>query len=1063
MKTTRTPGTDTEVRRMINSIIRWAVRNRIVVLMLAAIMTAWGAFALRNTPVDAIPDLSDVQVIIRTSFPGQAPRVVEDQITYPLATAMLAVPGAVTVRGYSFFGDSYVYVLFEDGTDLYWARSRVLEYLSQVAGSLPAGVRPALGPDATGVGWVFQYALVDRSGRHDVAELRSLQDWFLKYEIQALPGVAEVASVGGMVRQYEILLDPERLRAWGISLMEIREAVASGNQEVGGSVIELGEAEYMVRATGYVDSLEKLRELPLKVTGEGVPVLLGDVADVRFGPAPRRGVADLDGEGEAVGGIVVMRWGENATGVINAVRERLEELAQGLPEGVEIVTVYDRSALIERAQDTLRGKLIEELLLVALVCAVFLFHARSTLVAVISLPLGVLGAFIAMYHLGINANIMSLGGIAIAIGVMVDAAIVMVENLHKHIEAGGTRDHWQRVVDSAAEVGPAVFFSLLVITVSFLPVFALQAQEGRLFSPLAYTKTFAMAAAAILAITLVPVLMGYFVRGRIRPESANPVNRFFAFLYRPVLRIVLRFPWLAVLGALALVLATAWPASRLGTEFMPDLDEGDLMYMPTTLPGISVGEARQLLQQTDRLIATVPEVESVFGKVGRATTATDPAPLTMIETVIQLRPRSEWREGMTLDKLKEELDTRVRFPGLANAWVMPIKTRIDMLATGIRTPLGIKISGPDLSVIQDIGTQVEQAVGEVPGTRSVYAERVLGGRYIVVDIDRLAAARFGLSVDDLQRVVALAIGGMPISESLEGRERYPIRLRFYSDWRDSPEKLRNLPLSTPTGAWIGLGDVADIRIEAGPAMIRSENARPAGWVFVDVAGRDLGGFVEEVRQRVGEAVELPPGYSLDWSGQYEYLQRAKARLGVLVPVTLAIIVLLLYLQLRSFREVMIVLGTLPMSLVGGIWLLYLLDFRISVAVAVGFIALAGMAVEIGVVMLVYLRQALSKALESGQLTGDGLRQAVTDGALMRLRPVLMTVTATLVGLLPIMVGTGTGSEVTRRIAAPMVGGVLSLLPLALLVVPSLYLLAQRRNLSEAGSRDIPEEAENRVV
>jgi Cu(I)/Ag(I) efflux system membrane protein CusA/SilA len=1063
MKTTRTPGTDTEGRRMINSIIRWSVQNRIVVLMLAAIMAAWGAFALRNTPVDAIPDLSDVQVIIRTSFPGQAPRVVEDQVTYPLATAMLAVPGAVTVRGYSFFGDSYVYVLFEDGTDLYWARSRVLEYLSQVAGSLPAGVRPALGPDATGVGWVFQYALVDRSGRHDIAELRSLQDWFLKYEIQALPGVAEVASVGGMVRQYEILLDPERLRAWGISLTEIRESVASGNQEVGGSVIELGEAEYMVRATGYVDSLEKLRELPLKVTGDGVPVLLGDVADVRFGPAPRRGVADLDGEGEAVGGIVVMRWGENATDVIRDVRERLDELALGLPEGVEIVTVYDRSALIERAQDTLRGKLIQELLLVALVCAVFLFHARSTLVAVISLPLGVLGAFIAMYHLGINANIMSLGGIAIAIGVMVDAAIVMVENLHKHMEAGDTRDHWQRVVDSAAEVGPAVFFSLLVITVSFLPVFALQAQEGRLFSPLAYTKTFAMAAAAILAITLVPVLMGYCVRGRIRPESANPVNRFFAFLYRPVLRIVLRFPWLAVSGALVLVLATAWPASRLGTEFMPDLDEGDLMYMPTTLPGISVGEARQLLQQTDRLIATVPEVESVFGKVGRATTATDPAPLTMIETLIQLRPRSEWREGMTLDKLKEELDARVRFPGLANAWVMPIKTRIDMLATGIRTPLGIKISGPDLSVIQDIGTRVEQAVGDVPGTRSVYAERVLGGRYIVVDIDRLAASRFGLSVDDLQRVVALAIGGMPISESLEGRERYPIRLRFYSDWRDSPEKLRNLPLSTPTGAWIGLGDVADIRIEAGPAMIRSENARPAGWVFVDVAGRDLGGFVEEVRQRVGEAVELPPGYSLDWSGQYEYLQRAKARLGVLVPVTLAIIVLLLYLQLRSFREVLIVLGTLPMSLVGGIWLLYLLDFRMSVAVAVGFIALAGMAVEVGVVMLVYLRQALTKALESGQLTADRLRQAVTDGALMRLRPVLMTVTATLVGLLPIMVGTGTGAEVTRRIAAPMVGGVLSLLPLALLVVPSLYLLAQRRNLSVAGSRDIPEEAENRVV
>jgi Cu(I)/Ag(I) efflux system membrane protein CusA/SilA len=957
---------------------------------------------------------------------------------------MLAVPGAVTVRGYSFFGDSYVYILFEDGTDIYWARSRVLEYLSQAATALPAGVKPALGPDATGVGWVFQYALIDRSGRHDVAELRSLQDWFLKYELQSLPGVSEVASVGGMVRQYEILLDPERLRAWGISLLQVRQAVASGNQEVGGSVIELGEAEYMVRATGYVDSLDKLRNLPLNVTAGGVPVLLGDVADVRFGPAPRRGVADLNGEGEAVGGIVVMRWGENATDVIDAVRNRLDELASGLPEGVEIVTVYDRSALIERAQDSLRGKLVEELFLVALVCALFLFHFRSTLVAVISLPLGVLVAFIAMHQLGINANIMSLGGIAIAIGVMVDAAIVMVENLHKHMQEADDRTHWQRVYDAASEVGPAIFFSLLVITVSFLPVFALQAQEGRLFSPLAYTKTFAMAGAALLAITLVPVLMGYFVRGRIRPENANPLNRFFRFLYRPVLAISLRFPKTVIVGALLLVVATLWPASRLGTEFMPNLDEGDLMYMPTTLPGISVGEARQLLQQTDRLIATVPEVQSVFGKVGRADTATDPAPLTMIESVIQLRPREEWRAGMTLDALKEELDERVRFPGLANAWVMPIKTRIDMLATGIRTPLGIKISGADLGVIQEIGTEIEKLVLAVPGTRSAYAERVLGGRYVVVDIDRIAAARFGLNVDDIQRVIALAVGGMAISESVEGLERYPIRLRFYSDWRDSPEKLRNLPLSTPTGAWIGLGDVAEVRVEKGPAMIRSENARPAGWIFVDVAGPDLGGYVEEVRRRVSEEIQLPAGYSLDWSGQYEYLQRAKARFRVLVPVTIAVIVLLLYLQLRSFAEVLIVLGTLPMSIVGGVWLLYLLDFQVSVAVAVGFIALAGMAVEIGVVMLVYLRQALKAARERGELTTEAVEKAVRDGALLRLRPVLMTVTATLVGLLPVMLGTGTGAEVTRRIAAPMVGGVISLLPLALLVIPALFLLYQRR-------------------
>ncbi len=1048
---------------MINSIIRWSVANRAVVLMLGTMLAAWGLFALRNTPVDAIPDLSDVQVIIRTNYPGQAPRVVEDQVTYPLATSMLAVPGAVTVRGYSFFGDSYVYVLFEDGTDIYWARSRVLEYLSQAASDLPTGVKPALGPDATGVGWVFQYALVDRSGRHDVAELRSLQDWFLKYELQSLPGVAEVATVGGMVRQYEILLDPERLRAWGVDIMEVRRAVASGNQEVGGSVIELGEAEYMVRATGYVDNLEKLRKLPLKVTSGGVPVLLGDVADVRFGPQSRRGVADLDGEGDAVGGIIVMRWGENATRVIAGVKERLDELAAGLPEGVELVTVYDRSSLINRAQDSLRGKLIEELILVALVCAVFLFHFRSTLVAVVSLPLGVLGAFVAMYHMGINANIMSLGGIAIAIGVMVDAAIVMVENLHKHMEAGGDRPHWERVCDSAAEVGPAIFFSLLVITVSFLPVFALQAQEGRLFAPLAYTKTFAMAAAAVLAITLVPVLMGYFVRGRIRPESANPVNRFFAFLYRPLLGLALRFPVIVVLGAVALVLATAWPASRLGSEFMPDLDEGDLMYMPTTLPGISVGEARQLLQQTDRLIATVPEVESVFGKVGRADTATDPAPLTMIETVIQLRPRDQWRDGMTLEKLKDELDARVRFPGLANAWVMPIKTRIDMLATGIRTPLGIKVSGPDLQEIQDIGKKIEKVVLEVPGTRSAYAERVLGGRYIVVDIDRIAAARFGLSVDDLQRVIGLAVGGMAIGESVERLERYPIRLRFYSDWRDSPEKLRNLPLSTPTGGWIGLGDVAEVRVENGPAMIRSENARPAGWIFVDVAGRDLGGYVEEVRRRVGETVDLPPGYSLDWSGQYEYLQRAKARLGLLVPVSLAIIVLLLYVQLRRLSDVLIVLGTLPLSVVGGVWLLYLLDFRVSVAVAVGFIALAGMAVEVGVVMLTYLTQAVEAARARQALTRDALREAVADGALMRLRPVLMTVFATLVGLLPVMLGSGTGAEVTRRIAAPMVGGVLSLLPLSLLVVPALFLLCCRRQIPAETGEAVAEEAENRVV
>ena len=1029
---------------MIPRIIRWSTDNRGLVVMFAVVLGIWGVWSLKETPVDAIPDLSDVQVIVRTSFPGQAPQVVEDQVTYPLATSLLAVPGAVTVRGYSFFGDSYIYVLFEDGTDLYWARSRVLEYLDQASSALPPDVRPALGPDATGVGWVYQYALLDRTGTFDVAELRSLQDWFLKYELQSVPGVAEVATVGGMVRQYEIILDPERLRAWNISLSDIRQAVAAGNREVGGSVIELAEAEYMVRATGYVDSLDALRSLPLYVTGRGVPVQLGDVAEVRFGPGARRGAADLDGEGEAVGGIIVMRWGANATEVIDSVKARLEELSDGLPAGVELVTVYDRSGLIVEAQENLRGKLVEELVLVALVSAFFLFHLRSALVAVISLPLGVLCAFIAMNHLGINANIMSLGGIAIAIGVMVDAAVVMVENLHRRLESGpGDGSHWDQVREAATEVGPAIFTSLAIITVSFLPVFALQAQEGRLFAPLAYTKTFAMAASAVLAITLVPVLMGYFVRGKIRAETANPLNRFARWLYRPLLRGALRFPLTVILLAVAVMATTLWPASRLGTEFMPDLDEGDLLYMPTTLPGISAGKARQLLQQTDRLIATVPEVERVFGKVGRADTATDPAPLTMIETMIKLKPREEWRPGMTTDKLREEFDNLVDFPGLTNAWVMPIKTRIDMLATGIRTPLGVKISGPDLSVIARVGEAVERVVADLPGTRSVYAERVLGGRYLTVDIDRDAAARFGLNVEGIQQIVALAVGGMSISTSVEGRERYPIRMRYFSDWRDSPDKLRELPLSTPSGAWIGLGDVAEIRVEDGPAMIRSENARPAGWVYVDVATPDLGDYVARVREAVSDAVELPPGYSLAYSGQYEYLERARARLGLLVPATLAIIVMLLYLQLGRIGEVLIVLGVLPLALVGGIWLLYLLDYQMSVAVAVGFIALAGMAVEVGVVMLMYLRQSLDAARANGPLDADGLRSAIADGALRRLRPVLMTVIATLLGLAPIMVGQGAGAEVTQRIAAPMIGGIAGLLVLSLLVLPALFLIYHR--------------------
>ncbi|MEJ2514031.1 MAG: CusA/CzcA family heavy metal efflux RND transporter [Gammaproteobacteria bacterium] len=1030
---------------MIERVIRWSVDNRLAIILMAVVLGVWGAWALRETPVDAIPDLSDVQVIVRTTYPGQAPQVVEDQVTYPLTTAMLSVPGADVVRGYSFFGDSYVYVLFDEDTDLYWARSRVLEYLSQVAPELPAGARPALGPDATGVGWVFNYVLVDRTGRHDVAELRSLQDWFLKYELQALPGVSEVASVGGFVRQYQVVVDPRRLRSYGLTIMDVRRAIQGGNQEVGGSAIEMGEAEYMIRATGYVDEEADLEAIPLKLTENGVPVTVADIGDVRLGPAMRRGIADLNGEGEVAGGIVVMRWGENAVEVIDGVKARLAELEDSLPEGVEVVVTYDRSALIERAVSTLQTTLVEELVLVTVVCAVFLLHLRSTLVTAVTLPLGVLAAFIAMYHMGINANIMSLGGIAIAIGVMVDAAIVMIENLHRHLEGRRLRrrEHWETVYEACREVGPALFFSLLVITVSFLPVFSLEAQEGRLFEPLAYTKTFSMAAASVLAITLVPVLMGYFIRGRIRPERDNPVNRGLLTVYRPAIDTSLRFPWLVVAVALALLVATAWPVSKIGSEFMPDLDEGDLMYMPVTLPAVSPGKARQILQQTDRLISTVPEVETVFGKMGRADTATDPAPLTMIETVIQLKPRDQWREGLTLEDLKAELNRIVNFPGLTNSWVMPIKTRIDMLATGIRTPVGVKIAGPELSVIQDIGEELERVIREVPGTSSVYAERVMGGRYLTVDVDRRRAARHGMNMEDVHAYVAFAMGGANVSESVEGRERYPINLRYFRDWRDSVEQIRDLPLMTESGGFITLSDVADVRVEDGPGMIKSEAARLNGWVYVDIAGRDLGSYVEEARQVVAERIELPPGYSLAWSGQYEYLMRAKARLFTVVPATLAIIVLLLYLHLRRMADVLIVLGTLPLALVGGYWLLYLLDYQMSVAVAVGFIALAGMAAEMGVVLLLYLTQAWNRFQAEGRTGEADLLEAVREGALRRVRPIVMTILSTLAGLLPVMLGTGTGSEVTRRIAAPMVGGVLSITLLTALVVPAVFLLWNR--------------------
>ncbi len=918
---------------MIAKIIDWSLNNRFLVLLLTVVLIGWGLFAVKQTPLDAIPDLSDVQVIIKTTYPGQAPRVVEDQVTYPLTTAMLAVPGAINVRGYSFFNDSYVYVIFKDGTDPYWARSRVLEYLSQVATRLPAEARPALGPDATGVGWVYEYALVDRTGKNDLAQLRSLQDWFLKYELQTVAGVSEVATVGGMVKQYQVVLNPDRLRAYGIPLHKVRMAINRANKEVGGSVIEMAEAEYMVRATGYIDGLDDLRRIPLGVNEQGTPILLKDVAEVRLGPQMRRGIAELDGEGEVVGGVVVMRYGENALKTIEGVKQKLQELKNGLPAGVEIVETYDRSALINRAVDTLNAKLVEEFIVVALVCVVFLFHLRSALVAIISLPIGILVAFIIMQSQGINANIMSLGGIAIAIGAMVDAAIVMIENVHKHIEKEPltNENRWRIISEATKEVGPPLFFSLLIITLSFLPVFTLEAQEGRLFSPLAYTKTFAMAASAGLSITLVPVLMGYFIRGHIVPEHKNPLNRILVTLYRPFINMILRAPKTVLLISLVIVIAGLWPITKIGSEFMPDLDEGDLMYMPTTFPGVSVGKAQELLQQTDKLIRTVPEVRRVFGKVGRAETATDPAPLTMIETTILLKPRSEWREGMDLAKLKAELNQLIKFPGLTNAWVMPIKTRIDMLATGIKTPVGIKVAGPDLQVIQDIGKRLEEVVINVPGTLSVYSERVAGGRYITVDIDRVAASRLGLNIADVQDVVKTAVGGMKVAQSVEGLERYPINIRYPRETRDSLEELRHLPIVTPSGARIPLGEVAEIRVEMGPAMIKSENARPNGWTFVDIDGRDLGSYVAEAQQVVSEQVELPAGYSVAWSGQYEYMVRAKERLSVVVPFTLVIIVLLLYLNFRNLTEVLIIMGTLPMALVGGVWLLYLLDYRVKVA------------------------------------------------------------------------------------------------------------------------------------
>jgi Cu(I)/Ag(I) efflux system membrane protein CusA/SilA len=1043
---------------MIAKLIRWSIVNRFLVLLATVMVTAWGIWSLQRTPLDALPDLSDVQVIIRTSYPGQAPQIVENQVTYPLTTTMLSVPGAKTVRGYSFFGDSFVYILFEDGTDPYWARSRVLEYLNQVQSRLPAQAKTALGPDASGVGWVYEYALVDRSGKMDLSQLRALQDWFLKYELKTVANVSEVASLGGMVRQYQIVLDPDKMRAYNIPHGMAIEAVQKANQETGGSVLELGEAEYMVRASGYLQSLDDFRKIPLMTTPAGVSVRLGDVARIQLGPEMRRGIAELNGEGEVAGGVIVMRSGKNALETIAAVKAKLEALKPSLPAGVEIVPTYDRSGLIERAVDNLKGKLIEEFMVVAIVCALFLFHLRSALVAIVTLPLGILIAFIVMHYQGVNANIMSLGGIAIAVGAMVDAAVVMIENAHKHIEAWNHQhpgaalegdDRWRVIGDAAAEVGPALFFSLLIIVLSFIPVFTLEAQEGRLFSPLAFTKTYAMAAAAGLAVTLIPVLMGYLIRGRIPDEQKNPLNRFLIALYRPLLDGVLRFPKATLMAAGLIAAITVWPMTRLGGEFMPPLDEGDLLYMPSALPGLSAGKVSQLLQQTDRLIKTVPEVHSVFGKAGRAETATDPAPLEMFETTIQFKPRDQWRPGMTTDKLVEELDRVVKVPGLTNIWVPPIRNRIDMLATGIKSPVGVKIAGTNLREIDRIAGEIERIVKLVPGVSSALAERLSGGRYIDVDINRDMAARYGLNIADVQSVVSAAIGGDNIGETVEGLQRFPINVRYPREYRDSLEKLRQLPVLTARGAQIRLADVATIRINDGPPMLRSENARLSGWVYVDIRGRDMNSVVREMQQAVARQVKLPAGYSVSWSGQFEYMERASAKLKVVVPATLLIIFVLLYLTFKRFDEATLIMATLPFALAGGIWLLWMLGHHLSVASAVGFIALAGVAAEFGVIMVLYLKHAWEGRLAEGKSSEADLLEAIREGAVLRVRPKAMTVAVIIAGLVPIVIASGTGSEIMQRIAAPMVGGMITAPLLSMFVVPVVYLLMRRRELRKA--------------
>jgi copper/silver efflux system protein len=1038
---------------MIGRLIDWSANNRLFVVLGALALVVGGLLALRSTPIDALPDLSDTQVIIRTSYPGQAPQIVENQITYPLATTMLSVPGAKTVRGYSFFGDSFVYVIFEDGTDLYWARSRVLEYLNQVQGRLPETARSAIGPDATGVGWVYQYALVDRTGGHDLAQLRSLQDWFLRYELKSLPGVAEVASIGGMVKQYQVVLDPVKLAGFGVTHAQAVAAIGQANQETGGSVLELGEAEYMVRASGYLQTLDDFRAVPLRTAAGGVPVTLGEVATIQLGPEMRRGIAELDGDGEVAGGVVILRSGSDARATIQAVQDKLEVLKKSLPRGVAIVPTYDRSHLIDAAIENLTHKLAEEFVVVAIVCALFLWHVRSALVAIVTLPLGILAAFIVMHLQGVNANIMSLGGIAIAIGAMVDAAIVMIENAHKRIEQwehdhpgevlDGT-ERWTVITDAAREVGPALFYSLLIITLSFVPVFTLEAQEGRLFAPLAFTKTYTMAAAAILSVTLVPVLMGWLIRGKIPSEQANPVNRALTRAYRPAIDWVLKRPKATLVLAGLVFLTTAWPVSRLGGEFLPAMNEGDLLYMPSALPGLSAAKASELLQQTDRMIKSVPEVQSVFGKAGRAESATDPAPLEMFETTIRFRSRDQWRPGMTPDKLVEELDRAVKVPGLANIWVPPIRNRIDMLATGIKSPIGVKVSGSDLAAIDHIAREVERVAKGVPGVSSALAERLTGGRYVDVQIDRTTAARYGLNIADVQAIVSGAIGVENVGQTVEGLARYPINVRYPRELRDSPDALRALPVLTPSGQQITLGSVAQIAISDGPPMLKTENGRPSTWVYIDVRGRDLTSVVDDLQTAVTRQVKLSPGVSLAYSGQFEYLARALDRLKIVVPATLAIIFLLLYLIFRRLDEAALIMGTLPFALTGGFWILYLLGYHQSVATGVGFIALAGVAAEFGVVMLIYLKDALQARGEAP--SQEDIAVAVREGALLRVRPKAMTVAVIIAGLLPILVGSGAGSEVMSRIAAPMVGGMLTAPLLSMFVIPAAYLLLRRRSL-----------------